>query len=805
MTTLMQDCRYAIRQLYKKPGFSGTAIFTIALAIGVTTAVFSVLYAILIRPLPFEQPEKIFFLQSYSPQGYTQPASWPEYLEWRRNNQSFAALAGYSRGTANFETNSGPVPITSVSTTDTFFKVFGVNPIMGRTFAQGEDQPGKNDVVVLSYEAWQQDFGQRADVVGAVAKIDGRPYSIIGVMPAGFRYPLSAAHAVYTPLHIPKDLAESKGSHWMQTLARLKDGVSPKQAEDDMARVMDAYAAGWPDSKGRRMKLEGIAEHVVGQTGAPLRVLLFAVFAVLGIGCANFAGLLLARGVKREREVAVRSAIGATRARLVRQMLTEAVLLAVVGTMGGVLLAYVLLTAIQKILVAALARGADVRVNVPVLIASLALAVITALVAGMVPAFRLSGTAPALALKSGGSGGSARAQHRWRAVFIVVQVALALVLLVTSGLLMRVLAGLRSTDLGFTTDRLIALEIDLSRGTYENRDVITDFYNPLLEKVRAIPGVKDAGLIQIIPIQNWGWNSDVQIVGKAPAPKGKEQLAEYRLVTPGYFHAMGIELVKGRLLDPSLDNRSTKPVTVVNEAFVKKFFAPGEDPIGQHLADDDKTEIVGVVKNVRQNIYAPPLAEMDYIISQVPTKNAFSWMASMQLVVRSSVDSSAVISGLRNAIHDVDPGVPFRTPQSMDDVIAEVLIFERLENWLFGTFAALAILLAIVGLYGLISHEVELSTRDIGVRMALGATRLQVLGSVYKRVGILLAIGIAGGLMTTLAVQKALAALVVLHLGQDAMTVIGLAAGLVVFGLLAAFLPARRAASTEPMMALRYE
>lgn len=805
MTTLIQDLRYAFRQLYKKPGFSGSAILTMALAIGVTTAVFSVLYAVLIRPLPYDQPSQIFYLKSYSPQGYTQPMSYPEFLEWRRENQSFAALAGYSRGTANFETNSGPVPITNISTSDNFFQVFGVNPLMGRGFAAGEDQPGKNDVAVLSYEAWQEDFGGRSDVVGATAKLDAQPYTIIGVMPAGFRFPVSANHSIYTPLHIPKELAEAKGSHWLPAIARLKPGVTAQQAESDMDRVLDNYTRIVPDTKGRRLKLVGIAEFVVGKTGAPLKVLLFAVLAVLGIGCANFAGLLLARGVKREREVAVRSAIGASRSRLMRQMLTEAVLLAVAGTIGGVLLAYLLLSAITKLLVTALARGADVQINVPVLLVSLAVAIATALLAGMLPAVRLSGVAPSLALKSGGSSGSARSQHHLRALFIITQVALALVLLVTSGLLLRALAGLRSTDLGFATDNLIATEIDLSRGAYQGKDVLNLFYNPMLEKVRAIPGVKDAGIIQFLPIQNWGWNSDLHITGKPPAPPNSEQLAEDRYVTPGYFGAMGIQVVRGRLLDPNIDTLTSQKVAVVNEAFVKKFFAPGEDPIGQHIDNDEKTMIVGVMKDVRQDIYQPPMAEMDYPISQVKASDLWQFGLSMELVVRTSGDPSTVIPGLRQAFHDVDGGLPFRQPETMRDVVAEVLIFERLENWMFGTFAALAILLAIVGLYGLISHEVELSTRDIGLRMALGATRTRVLANVYRRVGILLALGMAAGLIVTLAVQKLLAALIVIHLGQDAGVVAALVAGLGFFGLLAAFLPARRAASTEPMQALRYE
>lgn len=805
MITLIQDLRYAFRQLYKKPGFSATAVFTIALAIGVTTAVFSVLYAVMIRPLPYDHPEKIFFVRTYSPQGYTQPASYPEYLEWRRQSHSFVALAGFSEQNPSFESNAGVTPITDITTTDNFFNVFGVNPLMGRTFAAGEDQPGKNDVVVLSYDTWQQDFGGRSDILGVKVKLDARPYSVIGVMPRGFSFPASAVHAVYTPLHIPKELAEAKGSHWMPTIARLKDGVTVAQAEADMARAVDAWAQIAPDSKGRRMKLQEIADFVLGSSKAPLKVLIFAVLAVLGIGCANFAGLLLARGVKREREVAVRSAIGASRLRLMRQMLTEAVLLSIAGALGGVLLAYLLLVAMNKLIIAALSRGADVGINLPVLFASLAIAIITALISGVIPALRLSSVAPSLALKSGSTAGSASSQHQLRAVFIVTQMALALVLLVTSGLLLRSLAGLRSTDLGFNTDHLISTDLNLPAGTYQSRDAYNEFYRPVVDKVRAIPGVKDAGVIQLLPIRNSGWNSDIHIVGKPAPPPNTEQLAEDRYVTPGYFRAMGVTLVRGRLLDESTDTRNSAPVVVVNEAFVKKFFSPGEDPLGQYIDLDKKTQIVGVTKDIRQDLYQPPLAEMDFPVAQLPPELLGQYGLRMFLVVRTSIDPSGVIPALRQAIHDVDPGVPFQQPQTMADVVSQVLIFERLENWLFGTFAALAILLAVVGLYGLISHEVELSTRDIGVRMALGSTRMQVLGTVYRRVGILLAIGTAAGLVTTLAVQKLLAALVVLHMGRDAALVVALCAGLAFFGLLAALLPARRAASIEPMRALRYE
>ncbi len=412
MTGLLQDIRYGLRAIRKAPGFFATTIVTLALAVGVTTAVFSVIDAVLIRPLPYDHPEKILFLQPYSQQGYTQPASYPEYLDWRRENQVFSALAGYSAGSANFEGPAGPVALPSVSTTDSFFDVFRVQPLLGRTFTAGEDQPGKNDVAVLSYELWQQAFGRQNSAIGQTIKLDGRPYTVIGVMPAGFRYPFRLRSAIYTPLHISKDLAELRGAHWMPTLARLKSGVSRAQAQAGMDRVLGDLGRAYPDTKGRRMELYEIATHIVENQEQPLKVLVFAVLALLAIGCVNVAGLLLARGVKREKEVALRSAVGADRWRIVRQMLTETLLLAIAGAVGGTLLAYGLLNLIQKLLVSAFERGANVQVNGAALLVALALAVVTSLLAGLAPALRLSGTAPTRALKTGGSAGASRGQHR---------------------------------------------------------------------------------------------------------------------------------------------------------------------------------------------------------------------------------------------------------------------------------------------------------------------------------------------------------------------------------------------------------
>lgn len=728
MQSFLQDLRYATRQLRKSSGFGATVIATLALSIGITAAVFSVLYAMLIRPLPYADADRIVALETRSPEGYTQPASYPEYLEWRQMSHAFSALAGYSAyGTVNFEGPAGPMALHRVAGTDNFFDVFGVNPILGRTFAPGEDQDGKNDVVVLSYETWQQLFGGQSSVIGQKVKLDGNAYTIIGVMPAGFRFPIGKVNAIYTPLHMPKLQYENRGSHWMPTVGRLKAGVPLSHAQADLSAVFADLGREHPDVKGRSVKLVDIGTFILGSSDNSLRLLLYAVSALLLLGCVNVAGLMLARGVKREREIALRSAVGADRMRIIRQILTEALLFALCGALGGVVLAAGLLRIIRLLLVSALSRGAEVQLNVPVLLAALFVSVIVTILAALTPALRLSGTSPSLALRAGGSAGTSKGQHRLRAAFVVTQVALALALLVVSGLLMHMLGGLKNADLGFSPDNILTAEIDLSVGRYQGRDLMADFYGPLLDRVRAIPGVQATGIIQLLPIQNWGWNSEIHVAGTPPAPANEVTLAEDRIITEGYYDVFQNRLVRGRLLDPKIDTQTSRTVMVVNEAFVKKFIPAGRDPIGMQIENDEKQTIVGVVKNVRQNIYEPPLPEMDFMAQQQPPDWKAPVLTNMMLVVRTNVAPESIVPDLRRVFHDVDPTLPFRTPETMRTVIADTLIFERLENWLFGAFAALAVLLAVVGLYGLISHEVELSTRDIGVRMALGASRGRIL------------------------------------------------------------------------------
>jgi putative ABC transport system permease protein len=810
--SIMQDLRYSLRQLRRSPGFAVIVVLTLSLGIGAAAAVFSVIDAVLLRPLPFAHQERLVFPDTIARAGYAQPWSYPSYVDARAQLKTFDALAGYTDFLKiNLEGPSGPVSLNSVRGTDNFFNVFGVKPILGRTYLPGEDQPGRDNVVVLSYEVWQTQFGGQANAVGQVVRLDGAPYTVIGVMPARFRFPLSARNAIYKPLNPDSEWKNNRRSHWMRVVGLLKAGVSRGQAQADFARALADLGRAYPDTDaGRAVSIVPLHAQVTGKADGPLKTLILAVLALLAIACVNVAGLLLARGVKREREIALRAAVGAGRMRLMQQMLTESLVLSVAGLVGGIVVSWLLLAAMRTFLVDALARGTDVRMNWAVLVVALVSSAVTSVVASLAPAVRLSGTDPNRALRAGGGAGTGPGQHRLRSLFVVTQVALSLVLLVASGLLLRNLHGLLKTNLGFDAKTILTASINLSPGNYEGRDPLVAFYRPLLERVSHLPGVQGSGLINILPVQNWGSNGDVHISGQPPYPPNEEMLAEERLVSAGYFDAMGIKLVRGRMLSQPLDtpDRPASAV-VVNEAFRRKFFSGGGDPVGAHMDDNDKAElktgIVGVVTDVRQDLQQPPLAEMDWLIDEITPKDRLDNLANMTLVVRSSGDLQALVRSLRNAMHEIDPTVPFKVPETMTEVVSETLVFQRMESWLFGIFAAIALLLAVIGLYGLANHEVELRRREIGIRMALGSTRGLVMREVVRRVAILMVVGVGIGWALTLALKKVLASVVEMHASHDAVLLAGVTAGLMAVGVLVSVAPARRAATIDPMQALHDE
>lgn len=821
VASALQDLRFALRQLRNSPGFAITAILTLSLGIGASAAIFNVIDAVLLRPLPYANQELLVSPVMIGRTGDTMRSSYLGYVDVRAQQRTFDALAGYSTlGRVNLEGPSGPVALRAVKGTDNFFDVFGVKPLLGRTYLPGEDQPGKDNVVVLSYEVWQSSFGGKADVVGKDVQLDGTSYTVIGVMPMGFRFPLDARQAVYTPLHMNPDWAKARGMHWMQTVGRLKQGVSNEQARTDLNRVMTDLARAYPQQEtGHSValllpldtavnSLDRFGKHTLA---GPLGTLALAVLALLAIACVNVAGLLMARGIKREREMALRSAVGASRARLMRQLVNESLVLCFAGLLGGVLVGWTVLKAMDVFLVQAMSRGADIHLNFAFVGVAAALSLLASMLASLSPAIRLSGADPNRALRASGAGaGTGRSQHRLRSAFVITQVALSLVLLVVSGLLLKNLQGLLHTNLGIDTGKILTTRLELSKGHYAGRDPIATFYNPLLEKIASIPGVQGAGVIDLLPVQAWGDGYGIHITGQPPYPPNLDMGAETRFVSAGYFDAMGLQLARGRLLSPSIDKAANLAGTmVVNQAFQHKFFSSGGDPVAAHIDDADKAElkssIVGVVTNVRQSLRDPQMAEMDWLMDEIVLKDRMQYLNSMALIVRSSDDLGTLVPALRNAVHEIDPTVPFKTPETMSDIVSDSLTLDRLEGWLFGIFAALALLLAVVGLYGLVNHEVELRTREIGIRMALGSTRIQATNLLLGKVALLLLYGLAIGWILTLALKKVLATVVEMHAGRDFPLLASVTAGFALVGVLASFIPAHRAASVEAVQALRTE
>ncbi len=808
MYSFRQNFRFALRQLRKSPGFTAVAVLTLALGIGAATAMFSVIYATVLRPLSFPDPDRIVYVETHAAASYVQPASWPGYLDERQQNQSFEALAGFAGYAGiNLDTGSQVLHLHNTATSDHFFDVFGVKPLLGRTFLPGEEQDGRNTVAVLSYEVWQQNFGGNPRVVGTSVRVDGFPYTIVGIMPAGFRFPVGVPNIVYTPLRVPKELRTARGDHWLQVIGRLKPGITAAQAQADMNSVLTNIGRAYPDSdKGRTARVLPLTMHITGEKQRQaLWIMAAGVFFVLLIACVDVAVMLLARGVARQREMAIRTALGAARTRIVGQVLLENCVLGLISAAAGLLIAWALTVAMSHFLAKSFQRGGDIHINLPVFLAAFVMAMLSSLLFGILPARKLSVTDPTRSLKSGAAVGTERGDYRLRSAFVVTEIALSLMLLVCTGLVLMQLWRMQHVDFGYTTDHLLTLEINVSPGEYAGKDLDAAIYRPLEEKVRAIPGVTAAGYNRLVPLLNWGWNSGINMVGKPPDPPDHERLAEVRTVSAGWYQAMGLRLLKGRLSDPAIDKPGPHQVVIVNQKFVDTFL-PGEEPIGQQIKQDrDNQTIIGVVSNGRQSIEQPPLAEADYPMSQVSTKESADELGNMSLFVRTTVPPETIVSQLRQALHQVAPSVPFPTPESMDDILADSLVFNRMQGWLFSIFAVIALVLALIGIYGVLSQEVGLQTRDIGVRIALGADRSDIVRMVLGRAGLLMSLGIAAGVLGSIASERLLGTIISVETSRDLLALALVAVALGAVGLIASMLPARQAASIEPMQALRNE
>lgn len=801
MQTLFQDLRYAGRMLVKTPGFTAIAILTLALGIGANSAIFSVVNAVLLRPLMYRDSEKLIRLYEGLPQGGTGSVSVPNLKDWREQNTVFSEITAYQFGNFNLSIQDQPERIVGANVSSEFFDVLGTRAQLGRTFQKGEDQPGSNRVVVLSDALWRRNFGADANLVGKDISIGGENFSVIGIMPPQFKF---FASQMWVPLVFTEKQLASRGSHAFNVLGRLKPERTLDQAKEEMATIARRLEQQYPDQqKNRTIKLVPLQEDNVRLIRPALFLLLAAVGLVLLIACTNVANLLLARAASRRSEIAIRAALGAKRGRLVRQFLTESVLLSFLGGLCGLLLAKWGTDVLVSMATGYLPVMTEISLDWRVMGFTLALSLLTGMIFGMAPAMHISKTDLQDAIKDGGSrGGSSRGS--WlRGFLVVAEVAAALILLVGAGLLLKSFLHLLQVNPGFRTENVLTMRISLPDGKYKSADAMAGFYRQLLERVAPLPGIEASGVINLLPVLQAGYNGEFQIVGQEPDPSGKPPLVEIRTVSPDYFRALGVPLVSGRTFN-ARDQQGSEPVAIVNETFARRLI-PNQDPLGKYIKDDQEPgiKIVGVVGDVKQfGLIAPTIPELYTPYTQPPGPGTTQ---TMTLVVRTSGDPEALGPVLRKEVLSVDPAQPVYEVQTMQTVIGKAVSYQRLNMQLLGIFATLAMILAVIGIYSVMSYQVSQHTHEIGIRMALGAQPWHVLRLILREGLTLTLIGVVLGVAGAFALTRLLASLLFGVRASDPLTYVMVSLLLIFVALLACILPARRATKVDPLIALRYQ
>lgn len=807
MKTLLQDLRYAIRTMLKKPGFTLIAVVTLALGIGGSTAIFTIVDAALLRGLPYKSPDRLYHLWESTPQKEfaQREFSYPDFQDYQQN-QVLEGLAAYTGGGGIMSGRGEPERVFAPGATANFFSVLGVEPILGRTFQPDEDKPGAARVVVLTYGMWQRRFGADPGIIGQSITYNGDPYTVIGVLPASFQFALRQAD-LWRPYQPTPNQLSRRGMHGTNLIGRLKPGVTPAQAQAELSVITKRIEQeNMQSHAGTGLKLIALQEQIVGPVKPVLLVLLAAVGFVLLIACANVASLLLTRSLSRQKEVAIRSALGASRWRVVRQLLTESILLSLAGGVAGLLVAYWgvsgLVAALPDSQIVALPFLKTLHIDAGILAFSFGLSLLTGIVFGLAPALQSSRPDLNEVLKEGGRNTAGGAGHRLRSALVMTEIALAVVLLIGAGLMMKSLLHLLQANVGFNPDKLLTMTVVPPAAKYTDVNRQIEFFDQLRERVKSLPGVTGAGTVNILPLQS-GNTTRVNVEGDPIPPAGQETEANTRTVDETYFQTLGVPLAAGRMFDER-DKPDAPPVVIIGKTFADRIFA-GRDPIGRRLvyagAQAPPLTVVGVVGDVK-------IGGLDDAIRPViyyPFRQDSN--AGTNLVVRTTNDPTALAAAIRNEAHTLEPDVAVFNVNAMEQIISNspAAFMRRFPALLIGIFAGVALLLASIGIYGVVSYSVSQQTHFIGVRMALGAQASDILKMVLKQ-GLTLALGgMALGVVAAFGLTRLLQSLLFDVRATDAATY-GLVLGaLFVVALLACYIPARRATKVDPLVALRYE
>jgi predicted permease len=806
MEILIQDLRLAFRALRRTPGFTLIAILCLALGTGATTAIYTVVSAVLLRPLPYPQPEQL--VRVYEGQttnaGFYGSVSPANFLDWQRQNTAFDELVAYQKVSVNLQSGATPERLSAVSATGNLFGMLRVGAQIGRTFTPDEARQGAAKVAVLSDAAWRSRFGADRSIVGRTITLDGEQVTVIGVMPASFVFPATSTVDIWVPRPFTSDELTQRGNHYLAVVGRLKRGTSVDAALAQMKQIAARLALEYPDADGTRtVKLYSMHDDLFGKNlRTQLYVLLGASALVLLIACVNVANLLLARGAMRRREVAVRAALGAGSSRLARQFLTESVLLSLLGAGAGLLVAYGGVRGLLALASQSIPRAHPISFDPGVFAFLVLVALATGIAFGLVPALQSARVDPRDNLADGSRGGSTgRAQRRFRGALVGAEIALSLVLLIGAALLMKAFTALANTSSGMGTDHVITFHVSVS-GEGADSTAATSFYGPTLQRIAALPGVTSAGLTSLLPLQDYWWNTSFEIEGHPPAERGKEPVAEFRATSAGYFTALKIPILAGRNFTDH-DAAGAPPVMLVNRALVERYFA-NEDPIGQRLKLDTALvpTIVGVVGDTRgASLGQPPMPEF-----YLPFQQVVGWLPTeMTFTVRTEVPPASVVPAIRQAIRAVNPSQPIFRVETMDDVVSRSLSSNRLYMWLLGTFAVIALALATAGIYGVTSYLVTQRTREMGIRLALGAPPASLRAMVVRQEAVVAVIGTAVGLLGAFAVTRLLASFLYGVSATDPVVYTVVAVLLIAIAALASYIPARRATRVDPTTALRTE